>query len=54
MEHQYEIFYEDEEKTGIRQYDEEFKMWIECYIPKNKNDYTDLNETMKKMIFDTI
>lgn len=47
----YEIFYEDEEKTGIKQFDEEYKMWVECYIPKNKNDYTDLNETLKNMFF---
>lgn len=51
---QYEIFYEDNEKTGIRHYDEEFKMWIECYIPKDKNDYTELNTTMKQMIFNNI
>ena len=50
----YYIFYEDDEKTGIRQFDDEFKMWVECYIPKNKNDYTELTETMKKMIFDTM
>jgi len=47
----YEIFYEDEERTGIKQFDEEYKMWVECYIPKNKNDYTDLNETLKNMFF---
>jgi len=47
----YEIFYEDEERTGIKQFDEEYKMWVECYIPKNKNDYTDLNGTLKNMFF---
>ncbi len=50
----YEIFYEDEERTGIKQFDEEYKMWVECYIPKNKNDYTDLNATLKNMFFNKL
>lgn len=51
---QYEIFYEDNEKTGIRQFDEEYQMWIECYIPKNKDDYTELNELMKQMFYNKL
>ena len=50
----YEIFYEDEERTGIKQFDKEYKMWVECYIPKNKNDYTDLNETLKNIFFNKL
>jgi hypothetical protein len=45
-----ELFYEDETKIGIRRYNYKYKIWIECYIPKNKNDYSELQRIVTSIL----